>query len=104
VTEAFFTPCANHISSKKNSSGGRSSQLLSSSIRKYDPSSYKIFLLLLQPKLETFELIQLIYSQNIIGEILVTKNDPQKCNGTYLGVTSIQRPLPAQDSRRNLGP
>jgi hypothetical protein len=59
------------IDSRKKSSE-KSSTTLFSGTRKYDPNSYKIFLLLLQPKLKTFELIQLIYSPNdtTIGNII----------------------------------
>lgn len=75
-----------HLSSRKTSTGGGSSKLLSSGIRKYDPSSCKIFLLLLQPKLKTFELIQLIYSPNdtTIGEILrmIPENATEPALGT----------------------
>jgi hypothetical protein len=43
-----------------------------SSRRKYDPNSYKIFLLLLQPESKIFELIQLIYLPNdtTVGNII----------------------------------
>jgi hypothetical protein len=81
--------------SKKNTTGGSSSsssKLLSTSIRKHDPSSYKIFILLLQPKLKTFELIQLIYSPNdtTIGNIIemIPENatEPALGNQVYTGL------------------
>ncbi|KAL3914907.1 MAG: hypothetical protein SGILL_005891, partial [Bacillariaceae sp.] len=77
---------------KKKSSRSSSSKLFSSSLRKHDPSSYKIFLLLLQPKLKTFELIQLIYSPNdtTIGNIIemIPENatEPALGNQVYCGV------------------
>lgn len=64
----------------------------SSSRRKQDPNSYKIFLLLLQPKLKTFELIQLIYSPNdtTIGDIIamIPENATESALGsqTYTGL------------------
>jgi hypothetical protein len=77
---------------KTKSNSSSSSKLLSSSLRKHDPSSYKIFLLLLQPKLKTFELIQLIYSPNdtTIGNIIemIPENatEPALGNQVYSGL------------------
>lgn len=57
---------------RSNDSRSKSKLLKNTSLRKHDPNSYKIFLLLLQPKLKTFELIQLIYSPNdtTVGNII----------------------------------
>jgi hypothetical protein len=77
---------------KTPSSGGGTKKLLSSTLRKHDPSSYKIFLLLLQPTLKTFELIQLIYNPNdtTIGDILqmIPENATEPALGTqvYIGL------------------
>jgi hypothetical protein len=84
-----------HASSRKSSSnviGNSKNKLLSSSRRKQDPNSYKIFLLLLQPKLKTFELIQLIYSPNdtTIGDIIAmipeNATEPALGSQTYTGL------------------
>lgn len=72
--------------------GSSKSKSLHSSRRKRDPNSYKIFLLLLQPKLKTFELIQLIYSPNdtTIGDIIamIPDNSTEPALGTqkYIGL------------------
>mmetsp|Transcript_10265 Transcript_10265/g.30081 ORF Transcript_10265/g.30081 Transcript_10265/m.30081 type:complete len:593 (-) Transcript_10265:66-1844(-) len=83
-------------SSKRRSSGSEGgsskSKLLSSSLRKHDPNSCKIFILLLQPKLKTFELIQLIYSSNdttvgnIIAMIPENATEPALGSQKYVGL------------------
>jgi hypothetical protein len=79
-------------SSSRTMTENSSSKLLSSSLRKHDPSSYKIFILLLQPKLKTFELIQLIYSPNdtTIGNIIEmipdNATEPALGNQLYTGL------------------
>lgn len=58
--------------SSSNAGGSSKGKMSSSSLRKSDPDAFKIFILLLQPKLKTFELIQLIYSSNdtTVGKII----------------------------------
>jgi hypothetical protein len=88
-TKEALPPKSASSSHKKSAS---SSKLHSSSLRKHDPNSYKIFLLLLQPKLKTFELIQLIYSPNdtTIGNIIEmipdNATEPVLGNQVYLGL------------------
>jgi hypothetical protein len=63
-----------------------------SSRRKHDPSSYKIFLLLLQPESKIFELIQLIYLPNdtTVGNIIsmIPENATEQALGNqeYIGL------------------
>jgi hypothetical protein len=98
VEEAFPRP-AKEDSGARLPSSSRSGNLTttrssstSSKLRKYDPSSYKIFLLLLQPAKKTFELIQLVYSPNdttvgdIISMIPANATEPVLGNQTYTGL------------------
>ncbi|MGK3751157.1 MAG: hypothetical protein ACI8RD_003457 [Bacillariaceae sp.] len=117
---------AGSSSSKRNKSGAdgdtsssSKSKLLSnnsSSLRKHDPNSYKIFLLLLQPKLKTFELIQLIYSPNdtTIGNIIemIPENATEPALGSqqYTGLCRpktqeeiVDHELLASEPRSNTG-
>lgn len=113
-----FPPNASSTSRKTSSNviGGSKNKLLSSSRRKQDPSSYKIFLLLLQPKLKTFELIQLIYSPNdtTIGDIIkmIPENatEPALGSQTYTGLCRpkteeeiVDHELLASEPRTNIG-
>jgi hypothetical protein len=104
-----------HASSRKSSSSSKN-KLLSSSRRKPDPNSYKIFLLLLQPKLKTFELIQLIYSPNdtTIGDIIAmipeNATEPALGSQTYTGLCRpkteeeiVDHELLASEPRANTG-
>ena len=99
-------------SSRKSSSKSKTLK----SRRKHDPNSYKIFLLLLQPKMKTFELIQLIYSptDTTIGGIIamIPDNATEPALGTQK-YTGLCRPkteeeitdheLLASESRTNTG-
>lgn len=95
VREAF--PAGHvHSSSSENADPNKgkrsSSNLLSNKLSKHDPSSYKIFLLLLQPAKKTFELIQLVYSPNdttvgdIIAMIPANATEPALGTQTYTGL------------------
>ncbi|OEU22550.1 hypothetical protein FRACYDRAFT_232708 [Fragilariopsis cylindrus CCMP1102] len=101
-----------------DTSSSSKSKLLSnnSSLRKHDPNSYKIFLLLLQPKLKTFELIQLIYSPNdtTIGNIIemIPENATEPALGSqhYTGLCRpktqeeiVDHELLASEPRSNTG-
>lgn len=96
--------------------GNSSKKLLSGSRRKPDPNSYKIFLLLLQPKLKTFELIQLIYSPNdtTIGDIIAmipeNATEPALGSQVYIGLCRpkteeeiVDHELLASEPRGNTG-
>mmetsp|Transcript_9146 Transcript_9146/g.19812 ORF Transcript_9146/g.19812 Transcript_9146/m.19812 type:complete len:595 (-) Transcript_9146:96-1880(-) len=94
VNRSSFPPRSS--SSKRRNSNGEvdssKNKLLSSGLRKHDPNTFKIFILLLQPKLKTFELIQLIYSSNdtTIGNIIamIPKNATEPALGSqkYIGL------------------
>jgi len=103
-------------SSSTRKSSSKSKLLSSSSRRKSDPNSYKIFLLLLQPKLKTFELIQLIYSptDTTVGDIIkmIPDNATEKALGsqTYTGLCRpkteeeiVNHELLASEPRTNTG-
>jgi len=102
--------------SASNAVGNSKNKLLSSSRRKQDTNSYKIFLLLLQPKLKTFELIQLIYSPNdtTIGDIIAmipeNATEPALGSQTYTGLCRpkteeeiVDHELLASEPRANTG-
>lgn len=80
-----------HPSTRSSRKSSSKSKTLSSR-RKHDPNSYKIFLLLLQPKLKTFELIQLIYAPTdttiggIIAMIPDNATEPALGTQTYTGL------------------
>mmetsp|Transcript_6339 Transcript_6339/g.15704 ORF Transcript_6339/g.15704 Transcript_6339/m.15704 type:complete len:594 (+) Transcript_6339:189-1970(+) len=83
---------SNYRKTTSNVVGNSKTKTLSGSRRKQDSNSYKIFLLLLQPKLKTFELIQLIYSptDTTIGDIIsmIPDNATEAALGsqTYTGL------------------
>ena len=89
---SFASHSGSHRKSTSNVVGNSKTKLLNGSRRKQDPNSYKIFLLLLQPKLKTFELIQLIYSptDTTIGDIIamIPDNATEAALGsqTYTGL------------------
>jgi len=103
-------------SSSTRKSSSKSKLLSSSGRRKSDPNSYKIFLLLLQPKLKTFELIQLIYSptDTTVGEIIAmipdNATEPALGTQTYTGLCRpkteeeiVNHELLASESRTSTG-
>jgi hypothetical protein len=108
----------NKSTTNGDTSSSSKSKLLSnsSSLRKHDPNSYKIFILLLQPKLKTFELIQLIYSPNdtTIGNIIemIPENATEPALGSqqYTGLCRpktqeeiVDHELLASEPRSNTG-
>ena len=103
-------------SSSSRKSSSKKKKTLSSGRRKSDPNSYKIFLLLLQPKLKTFELIQLIYSptDTTIGDIIAmipdNATEPALGSQTYSGLCRpkteeeiVDHELLASEPRTNTG-
>lgn len=93
-TETYFGFNNATTNGKKSSelSGINSASTGTHRSKKRDPNSYKIFLLLLQPKLKTFELIQLIYSPmtttvgNIIKMIPENATEPALGSQAYNGL------------------
>jgi len=115
---SFHRSGGNNSKSKNsnNDNGSKSKLLSNSSLRKHDSNSYKIFLLLLQPKLKTFELIQLIYSPNdtTIGNIIemIPENATEPALGSqkYTGLCRpkteeeiVDHELLASEPRGNTG-
>jgi hypothetical protein len=83
-------------SSDRLSSGGhhghRKTPSSNAHRRTFDPNYFKIFVLLLQPRLKTFELIQLLYQPkdttvgNLIGMIADNATEPALGNQVYIGL------------------
>ena len=118
-SRSSFPPRSSSSSKRNNTtseSSSSKSKILSNSLRKHDSNSYKIFLLLLQPKLKTFELIQLIYCPNdtTIGNIIamIPENATEPALGAqkYTGLCRpkteeeiVDHELLASEPRANTG-
>jgi hypothetical protein len=92
ATTSKESKSASHRLSSGTYHGHRNTPSSNTKLQTLDPNSIKIFVLLMQPKLKTFELIQLLYQPkdttvgNLVGMIINNATEPALGNQVYIGL------------------